>query len=113
MNTKILARKRRKAKSRAKGIVGTLDIPRLAFFRSNKNVYAQLIDDAKGNTLVGVSSLKSTKNGMEKSVELGVEIAKKAKEKKIGKVVFDKGGFLYTGNVKAFADSARNGGLIF
>lgn len=110
---KILNRASRHKRIRAR-VQGTQERPRLAFFRSNKNVYAQLIDDTTGTTLVGISSLKATENGsVAKATTLGVDIAKKASEKGIKKVVFDKGGFMYTGSVKAFADAARSNGLEF
>ena len=104
-------RRHRRIRSR---ISGTADRPRLAFFRSNKNVYAQLIDDEKSVTIVGVSSNKSTQKGsVEKAKELGKIIAEKGKEKGVQSVVFDKGGFMYTGSVEAFANAAREGGLKF
>jgi|ERR1035437_1464021 large subunit ribosomal protein L18 len=95
---------RRHKKIRAT-ISGTADRPRLSIFRSNKFVYAQLIDDVKGHTL-GQASGADAK-------AVGVEIAKKAKAVKIEKVVFDRGGYLYTGQIKAVADAAREGGLAF
>ena len=111
--SKIKNRVRRHKRVRAK-IFGTMDCPRLSFFKSNKQIYAQLIDDETEKTLVGVSSLKlSEKSGTDKAKKLGEEIAKLAKDKKISKVVFDRGGFLYTGTVKTFADSARDNGLKF
>lgn len=104
---------RRQARIRAK-VSGTAEKPRLAVFRSNKYVYAQLINDDAGKTLVAASSLKMTGKGMvEKAKATGLEIAKKAKEMKIEKVVFDRGGFIFTGKIKAIADGAREGGLIF
>ena len=118
MNTKtqqqkILNRKRRHARIRSR-VVGTAEKPRLAFFKSNKEVYAQLIDDGASKTIVGLSSLKSKeKTSTAKAKELGEAIAKSAKEKKISQVVFDRGGFRYIGVVKEFADAARTGGLQF
>ena len=94
-------------------VFGTPEKPRLAFFRSNKHIYAQLIDDTAGNTLVGVSSLKGGSGTQEGAKQLGAAIAKQAQDKKISKVVFDRGGFMYTGSVKTFADAAREGGLEF
>ena len=77
-------------------------------------MYAQLINDDEGVTLAAATTLKSKgKNGVEKAYAIGVEIAKKAIEKKIKKVIFDRGGFIYTGQVKAVADGAREGGLKF
>ena len=84
---------------------GTSERPRLSVFKSNKFLYVQIIDDVKGHTLAQAKSDDAQK--------LGVDIAKKAKALKIEKVVFDRGGYLYTGKIKAIADSAREGGLIF
>jgi|UniRef100_A0A7C3WM76 large subunit ribosomal protein L18 len=103
-----------------KKIYGTPERPRLAVFKSLRYIYAQIIDDTKGHTLVSASSLekelrsqlKSTKN-MEAAKLVGEVIAKRALEKGIKKVVFDRGGFLYHGKVKALADSARAAGLEF
>lgn len=95
-------------------IFGTADRPRLAVFRSNKFVYAQLIDDEKGITLGAVSTKEIAGKGMlEKSKSAGVTLAKIAKEKNISSVVFDRGGFIYTGRIKALAEGAREGGLKF
>ena len=114
-------RKRRHKKVRAK-IFGTKDRPRLCVFRSNKHIYAQLIDDEKGHTLGAVSDLKLPKNVKLKkemtrkvaiAYEVGKLIAKVAKEKGIEKVVFDRGGYKYHGRVKALAEGAREGGLKF
>ena len=104
-----------------KKISGTHERPRLAVFRSNKQIYAQLIDDVSGKTLVTASSSekaiapKSNKPvaKTELSSMVGKELATRAKKKKISKVVFDRNGFLYHGRVKAFADGAREGGLKF
>lgn len=104
---------RRKARIRAK-VNGTALRPRLAVFKSHKYIYAQIIDDVKGHTLVAADSRKGKgKTPVERAKELGVEIAKKAKAAKIDKVVFDRGGFLYTGKIKMVADAAREGGLVF
>ncbi|MEK7487922.1 MAG: 50S ribosomal protein L18 [Patescibacteria group bacterium] len=96
-------------------IQGTAATPRLAVFRSSKYIYAQLIDDAKAVTLCAASDVghkgKHTKS--EHAKKIGEEIAKKAKETGITKVVFDRGGFPYHGRIKAVADGAREGGLIF
>ena len=104
---------RRKSRIRAK-VNGTSERPRLAIFKSNKFMYAQVIDDTKGRTLAAADtrSLKG-KTPVERAKELGAEIAQKAKAAKIGKVVFDRGGFLYTGKIKIVADAAREGGLEF
>ncbi len=113
---KLEARKRRHKRIRKK-IFGTAKIPRLCVFRSNKHIYAQLIDDEKGHTLISASDLeiklekKLTK--VEKSKEVGKLIAKKAKEVGIERVVFDRGGYKYHGRVKALAEGAREGGLKF
>lgn len=106
-------RDRRHARIRAK-IEGTTKRPRLAVFRSNKYVYAQIIDDGKGVTLASASSLKNKKGTMkEKAEKVGEMIAKAAAEKKIKEVVFDRGGFVYTGRIKVLAESARKHGLSF
>jgi len=106
-------RARRHRRIRAK-ISGTQSVPRLSVYKSNKYMYAQLIDDEKGHTLSSATSAHIKKGTMmEKAKEVGKEIAKKAMEKKIKKVAFDRGGFNYTGKIKALADAAREGGLIF
>lgn len=94
--------------------------PRLSVFRSNNHISAQLIDDVKGVTLVAASTIEKDlrtkfKSGttMDAAKEIGMLIAKRAKEKKISKVVFDRGAYLYHGRVKALADAAREGGLEF
>ena len=99
-----------------KNLSGTANCPRLCVFRSNKNIEAQIIDDTKGHTLVCVSSssLKIANGGnIEAAKTIGAEIAKRAVEKNITSVVFDRGGFIYTGRVKALADAARENGLKF
>jgi large subunit ribosomal protein L18 len=114
------SRDRARIKIRKK-ISGTPDKPRLSVFRSLDNIYAQIIDDTTGNTLVAVSSLnkeaksdvKSVKGKISKSKLIGTILAKKALEKDIKQVVFDRGGFRYHGRVKALADGAREGGLVF
>ena len=94
--------------------MGTSESPRLAVFKSNKYIYAQLIDDDNGTTLASSSSKKISKGtGVIKAKEVGMEIANKAKELKIKKTVFDRAGFIYTGKIKAVAEGAREGGLIF
>ncbi len=99
-------------------VVGTSDIPRLNVFRSNTNIYAQIIDDSKGVTLVSASSgekdlkLKSGSN-IEAAKAVGKLVAERAKEKKIKAIVFDRGGYLYHGRVKALAEAAREAGLKF
>lgn len=103
---------RRHARVRAK-ISGTKDKPRLAVFKSNKYVYAQLIDDEASHTLAAATSRGSDKKMVEQGVIVGKEIAKKAKDLNIKEVVFDRGGFLFAGVIKALADEARSDGLEF
>lgn len=113
MNKKQDKRIRLKKKIRSK-ILGNSECPRLSVFRSNSYIYAQVIDDAKGVTLVGASDMsikKGTKTEHAQSV--GTEIAKLSIIKGIKKVVFDRNGFKYTGRIKALADGARAGGLQF
>lgn len=94
---------------------GTDVTPRLCVFRSNQAIYAQLIDDVKGVTIASSSSLelKLKNNNLEAAAAVGKDIAEKAKKAKIKKVVFDRGGYLYHGRVKALADAARENGLEF
>lgn len=99
-------------------VVGTSTSPRLNVFRSNGNIFAQIIDDEKGVTLCSASSidkeLKLTNGGnIEAATKVGELIAKRAKEAKIETVVFDRGGYLYHGRVKALAEAARENGLKF
>ena len=101
-----------------KTVSGTTDVPRLNVFRSNSNIFAQIIDDTKGVTLVSASSIDKDlklENGgnTEAAVKVGELIAKRAKKAKITKVVFDRGGYLYHGRVKALAEAARANGLEF
>lgn len=110
---KVAKREMRHRRIRAK-ISGSDTRPRLSVYKSNTGIYAQIIDDQKGLTLVAASSQKSkAKSKLEHAKEVGVSIAKAAKAKGIDKVVFDRGGFLYSGRIKVFADSAREAGLIF
>lgn len=104
---------RRHARVRSR-VIGSAQKPRLAVFHSNKYVYAQLIDDAAQNTIAAVDS-RSIKEGskQEKAGKVGEEIAKKAIQAGIEKVVFDRGGFQYRGIIAAVADGARKGGLQF
>ena len=107
--------RRNKIKARIRGrISGTAERPRLCVFRSNKQIYAQVIDDEAGRTLVSASS-KGIAEGTkcEIAVKVGELIAKKAQEAGITAVVFDRNGFLFHGRVKSLADGARNGGLKF
>jgi len=111
--TKSEQRTRRHNRIRAK-VSGTAERPRLAIFKSNSYIYAQIIDDTKGATLVAVSDMgQKGKTKTERSKLAGSALAKSAKEKGLATVVFDRGGFIYTGRVRAFAEGAREGGLIF
>lgn len=113
MLDKVLKRKRRQVRVRST-IIGTATKPRLAVFRSNTSIYAQLIDDAAGKTLCSASDLKGAKGTkLERATKVGEELAKKATAAGITTCVFDRGGFLYTGRVKNLADGARSGGLAF
>ena len=94
-------------------ISGTANRPRLAVFRSNMYVYAQLVDDEAGKTLAAADSRKEKGSQLERAKAVGGAIAKKAGEQKITTVVFDRGGFRYQGIVAALADAAREGGLKF
>ena len=100
-----------------KKISGTAQLPRLTVFRSNKQIYAQLVDDTKGITLVSASSYKNSAveklTKVEQAAVVGKEVAEKAIKVGIEKVVFDRNGYLYHGRVKSLADSARDGGLKF
>ena len=115
--TKVSQKKHRRLRNH---IVGTAQKPRLAVFRSNNHMYAQIIDDTVGNTLVSASTLqKEVKAELEKTNDvaaaayLGTVIGKRAVEKGITTVVFDRGGFIYQGKIKALADAAREAGLEF
>ena len=111
-----LERARRHARVRNK-ISGTAERPRLCVFRSNTNIYAQIIDDVAGNTIVSASTLdkevKTKKSNVEAAKEVGTLIAKRAADKKITTVVFDRSGYIYHGVVKSLAEAARVGGLEF
>jgi len=116
---KLKSRMRRKVRIRKK-ISGTPARPRLVVYRSNLHVYAQIVNDETGQTLVASSSLALTragetglKNNKETAAKVGRDVAVKAKEKAIESVVFDRNGYLYHGCVKALADGAREGGLQF
>ena len=112
-SSKTLKRKRRHARVRSK-VSGTMERPRLSVFRSNTAIYAQIINDVTATTLVSANDLGMKKGtAVERALEVGKLIAQKAKEQKITTVVFDRGGFLYAGRVKALADAAREGGLTF
>ena len=108
------SRIKRRKRIRAK-ISGTAACPRLSVFRSAKHIYAQIIDDEQGVTLVSASTMDKDFNGfggnVEAAAEIGKKVAAKALEKGITEVVFDRGGYVYHGRVKALADGAREGGL--
>ena len=115
--TEVRLNKHRKLRNR---FSGTADRPRLAVFRSNNHMYAQIIDDTVGNTIVSASTLEKElkaelekTNNVDAAAYLGKVIAKKALDKGITTVVFDRGGFIYQGKVKALADAAREAGLVF
>ncbi len=111
-----MERQRRHLRVRKK-ISGTQERPRLCVFRSNSNIYVQLIDDVAQNTLAAASTLdkevKTKHANIEAAKEVGALIAKRAKAKNIQNVVFDRGGYIYHGVVKALAEAAREGGLTF
>lgn len=110
-----IARLRRKARVRQK-VLGTDARPRVCVFRSNKHIYAQVISDSAGRTLAAASTLAGSgkkQGGVEAAKQVGLALAKECKEKNISKVVFDRNGFLFHGQVKALADGAREGGLEF
>lgn len=113
---KTASRERRHVRVRRK-VTGTSERPRLSVYRSEKNIYAQIIDDTKGVTLVAASSLDKEFEGSGYNVEaakkVGEAVARKAKEAGIDKVVFDRGGYIYHGRVQALADGAREAGLEF
>ena len=119
--SKTRGNRERKRKSIRKKISGTSEMPRLAVFRSSKNIYAQLIDDTQQKTITAVSTISPDlkKEAAEASTKIeaaklvGKQIAIKAKKMKITRVVFDRGGYLYHGRVKAVADAARENGLHF
>ncbi len=107
-------RERRAKRARAKIGKGTKERPRLSVFRSNKRIYAQIIDDSEGKTVVSASSHKvKAKKKAEAAEKVGELIAKEAKKAGIEKVIFDKGPYNYHGRVKALAEAARKGGLKF
>ena len=115
--SEVRANKHRRIRSR---LNGTPDKPRLAVFRSNSHMYAQIIDDEAGNTIVSASTVQdevkkglSKTNNVEAAAKLGEVIAKKAKDNGINQVVFDRGGYIYQGKVKALAEAAREAGLEF
>lgn len=116
--TKEQARRRRKIRIRKK-VSGTAARPRLVVFRSNKHLYAQLVDDVNGATLASASTQVAAKDGealkpnRDSAARVGKDIAARALEQKIEAVVFDRNGYIYHGKIKALADGAREGGLKF
>ena len=111
--TKVMQRTRRHARIRTR-VIGTEARPRLAVFRSNRFIYAQLINDEAGKTIASSDSrTMKGKNGIERAKEVGTDIAQKAKEKGLTTIVFDRGGFQYQGMIAALADGAREAGLLF
>ena len=113
-NTKVRSRRRRHLRVRKK-VVGTAERPRLAVFRSNRHIYAQLIDDMQGRTIASASTLNGG-NGAdpkEAAKAVGSAVAARAKEAGVKRATFDRGGFMYHGRIQALADAAREGGLEF
>jgi large subunit ribosomal protein L18 len=113
--TKAESRLKRRKRIRGK-IAGTAERPRLSVYRSNKGIYAQVIDDAAGATVAAASSQHlagATGSKSERAAEVGKLVAERARERGVERVVFDRGGYLYHGRVKALADGAREGGLKF
>jgi len=114
--SKILTTKQRRKKRVSLGIIGTLERPRVSVFRSNKHLYAQIINDSSASTLVALHSQsleKSVGNKTDKALELGKKLGAMAIKQKITMVVFDRGSSAYKGRVKAFAEGLRESGLIF
>lgn len=112
ISSKSVKRQVRRNRIRSK-VKGTESRPRLCVFKSNKTISAQVIDDTKGVTLVAFTGLSAKGSKTDQAVIVGKNIAKQAIEKNIKKVVFDRGGYIYTGKVKALADAARESGLEF
>ncbi|MFM2157192.1 MAG: hypothetical protein RL516_1941 [Bacteroidota bacterium] len=113
---KILRRNKIRSRIR-KAVNGTAECPRLSVFRSNKAIYAQIIDDLKGHTIVAASSMESgvdkKANKVDQAIAVGKLVAQKATAAGVSAVVFDRGGYLYHGRVKALAEGAREAGLKF
>ena len=116
MKNRLEARRRRHVRVR-KAVIGTSERPRLSVFRSNRYLYAQVIDDKTGRTLASASSqeasLRSKTLSVETATEIGKLVAERAKSAGVEAVVFDRGGFTYHGRIKALADAARASGLEF
>ena len=118
MSTKTQVKTNRRARIKMgirKGLEGTSARPRLSVFRSNKAIYAQIIDDSKGHTIASASSAEIEKATLNKetSKTVGKKVAEKALASGISEIVFDRNGYLYHGNIKALAEGAREGGLKF
>jgi large subunit ribosomal protein L18 len=115
MATKKVKRRLRIRQGIRRRISGTADKPRLSVFKSNKGIYAQVIDDEKGHTLAAASSKEIKDSGLniETAKEVGKKIAEKASSSGVKEVVFDRGGYIYHGRIKALAEGAREGGLNF
>lgn len=117
--TEILARQQKRTRRHRRvrlRVMGMPDRPRMTVFRSNKGIYAQVIDDLEGKTLISASSVEIKESGLKKAQmaeKVGELLATKAKEKNIDKVVFDRGSYLYHGRVKSLAEGARKGGIQF
>lgn len=112
-STKLIARMKNRVRIRRR-LKGTDERPRLSVFKSGRHIYAQIIDDAKGVTIVAASTLKSGKgNNKEMAKAVGAEVAKKAISKNINAVVFDRSGYVYHGKIQALAEGAREAGLKF
>jgi large subunit ribosomal protein L18 len=114
MTTSTDSRRKRHRRVR-KRILGTSERPRLTVFRSNRHVYAQVIDDVRGHTLAAASTLKDGEgeDPIARARAVGVVVADKAKQAGVTRVAFDRGGFMYHGRIQAVADGAREGGLDF
>jgi len=116
MDNKRINRIKRHTRIRAK-VSGTKEVPRVAVFRSNQHIYAQMIDDTTGTTLASIHDITKTKGKVPKksdrAAQIGEKLAEKAKALGITKIVFDRGGYQYHGRIKALAESLRKGGLIF
>lgn len=110
MNKQLRIRRHKKVR---KNVLGTTQRPRLSVFRSGSHIYAQIIDDSQGRTLVAASDFKETGTKVEKALKVGKKVAEIAIKHKITTVVFDRGGFLYKGRVERLATGAREGGLKF
>lgn len=117
--TEILARQKKRQRRHRRvrlRVMGMPDRPRMTVFRSNTSIYAQIVDDLEGKTLISASSVEVKESGLKKAQmaeKVGELLAAKAKEKNIDKVVFDRGSYLYHGRVKSLAEGARKGGIQF